>query len=159
GRTRVWCEPRPRPGSAPHSNAPHDVRADSLRANRLLLPLGLTREQREGQGKQLSETITLSSGGSRRLIGSTTSIGPLCKRLLDAQLVEREGRVVLSRACPDHGPFEAVVYGDAERYLEIQRFDKPGEEPLERQTETVAGCPHDCGICPEHAQHTCLGII
>ncbi len=21
------------------------------------------------------------------------------------------------------------------------------------------GCPHDCGICPEHAQHTCLGII
>jgi 7,8-dihydro-6-hydroxymethylpterin dimethyltransferase len=21
------------------------------------------------------------------------------------------------------------------------------------------GCPHDCGICPEHRQHTCLGII
>ncbi|MGH3995784.1 MAG: radical SAM protein, partial [Pseudonocardiaceae bacterium] len=59
----------------------------------------------------------------------------------------------------DHGAFDAVVYGDAERYLEIQRFNKPGEEPLERQTEVERGCPHDCGICPEHAQHTCLGII
>ena len=71
----------------------------------------------------------------------------------------REGKVVLSRSCPDHGAFEAVVYGDAERYAEIQRFDKPGDEPLERQTPAARGCPHDCGICPEHAQHTCLGII
>jgi len=92
-------------------------------------------------------------------LGATQSICPRCKRLLDARLLERDGRVLLSRACPDHGLFEAVVYGDARRYAEIQRFDKPGEEPRERQTETAAGCPHDCGICPEHAQHTCLGII
>lgn len=92
-------------------------------------------------------------------LGQTTSICPRCKRLLDAELLERDRRVVLARTCPEHGRFEAVVYGDAERYLEIQRFDKPGEEPLLRQTESVEGCPHDCGICPEHAQHTCLGII
>jgi hypothetical protein len=61
--------------------------------------------------------------------------------------------------CPEHGLFEAVVYGDVERYLDVQRFNKPGEEPLKRQTERDRGCPHDCGICPEHAQHTCLGII
>ena len=93
------------------------------------------------------------------LLVTTASICPLCKRLLSAELREDDGRVVLSRTCPDHGPFEAVVYGDAERYLEIQRFDKPGEQPLERQTEHDRGCPRDCGICPEHAQHTCLGII
>ncbi len=92
-------------------------------------------------------------------LAPTSSICPECKRLLAAELLERDGRVVLSRACPDHGLFEAVVYGDAERYLEIQRFNKPGEQPLERQTESERGCPHDCGICPEHAQHTCLGII
>jgi 7,8-dihydro-6-hydroxymethylpterin dimethyltransferase len=93
------------------------------------------------------------------LLGTTASICPLCKRLLSAELREHDGRVVLSRTCPDHGPFEAVVYGDAERYLEIQRFNKPGEQPLERQTGHDRGCPDDCGICPEHAQHTCLGII
>jgi 7,8-dihydro-6-hydroxymethylpterin dimethyltransferase len=93
------------------------------------------------------------------LLRSTTSICPRCKRVLEAELLERDGRVVLSRRCPDHGRFDAVVYGDARRYLEIERFNKPGEEPLERQTESVRGCPHDCGICPAHAQHTCLGII
>ena len=54
---------------------------------------------------------------------------------------------------------EAVVYCDAERYVEIQPYNKPGELPLRLQTEAVEGCPRDCGICPEHKQHTCLGII
>jgi uncharacterized radical SAM superfamily Fe-S cluster-containing enzyme len=94
-----------------------------------------------------------------RVLARTESICPRCRAVLDAELVVRGGRVVLTRSCPDHGEFAAVVYGDAERYLEIQRFDKPGESPLERQTEVIRGCPHDCGICPEHAQHTCLGII
>jgi 7,8-dihydro-6-hydroxymethylpterin dimethyltransferase len=107
----------------------------------------------------MSEAVTVTQGNGKPPLGSTTSICPRCKRLLDAQLLDRDGRVVLSRVCPDHGPFEAVVYGDAERYLEVQRFNKPGEQPLERQTESVRGCPHDCGICPEHAQHTCLGVI
>ncbi len=89
----------------------------------------------------------------------TKSICPRCRQVLDAELSAVDGRVILSRVCPDHGLFAAVVYGDAERFVEIQRFDKPGEEPLERQTESLRGCPHDCGICPEHTQHTCLGII
>jgi 7,8-dihydro-6-hydroxymethylpterin dimethyltransferase len=92
-------------------------------------------------------------------LARTQSICPRCRRSLDAELYVRDGKVILSRTCPEHGKFEAVVYGDAERYLEIQRFNKPGESPLERQTEVERGCPHDCGICPEHAQHTCLGII
>jgi len=92
-------------------------------------------------------------------LGRTESICPRCRRVLDAELIERDGKVVLARNCPEHGRIEAVVYGDATRYLEIQRFDKPGEAPLERQTEVERGCPHDCGICPEHRQHTCLGII
>jgi hypothetical protein len=91
--------------------------------------------------------------------GPTTSICPECKLSLPAEVLERDGRVLLCRTCPEHGRFEAVVYGDAARYAEIQRYNKPGEAPLERQTALDAGCPHDCGICPEHKQHTCLGII
>jgi 7,8-dihydro-6-hydroxymethylpterin dimethyltransferase len=92
-------------------------------------------------------------------LGRTTSICPRCRRVLDAELIERDGKVVLARTCPEHGRIEAVVYGDATRYQAIQRFDKPGDRPLERQTPVARGCPHDCGICPEHRQHTCLGII
>ncbi|MGB2851953.1 MAG: radical SAM protein, partial [Solirubrobacterales bacterium] len=91
--------------------------------------------------------------------GPTTSICPECKVSLAAEVVERDGRVLITRECPEHGRFDAVVYGDAERYSAIQKYNKPGEEPLQRQTEVDHGCPHDCGICPEHIQHTCLGII
>lgn len=100
-----------------------------------------------------------TSGEAEQPIATTQSICPHCGVVLDAVLVGRDGRVVLCRECPVHGRIEAVVYGDAARYVEIQRFNKPGESPLARQTETSAGCPHDCGICPEHRQHTCLGII
>ena len=94
------------------------------------------------------------------VIAETQSICPRCRiEVLDAELIERDGRVVLTRTCPEHGECSAVVYGDAARYAQIQRFAKPGESPRERQTDVVDGCPHDCGICPDHAQHTCLGII
>lgn len=28
-----------------------------------------------------------------------------------------------------------------------------------RRVGALQGCPHDCGLCPDHQQHTCLGII
>jgi 7,8-dihydro-6-hydroxymethylpterin dimethyltransferase len=89
----------------------------------------------------------------------TRSICPVCRRDVEAEVVAREGRVYLRKRCADHGAFEALVYGDAERYVEIQRYNKPGDRPLRLQTEVVDGCPWDCGICPEHKQHSCLGII
>jgi uncharacterized radical SAM superfamily Fe-S cluster-containing enzyme len=112
--------------------------------------------EREGTVGDVASAETISGD---RPLDRTRSICPRCRTVLDATLVVREGRVVLSRECPVHGRIEAVVYGDAERYREIQRFNKPGESPLALQTEVSEGCPHDCGICPEHRQHTCLGII
>jgi tetraether lipid synthase len=107
----------------------------------------------------VSRTGQRPTAGVHMGLGATRSLCPECRRVVDAELLVRDGKVLLSRECAEHGVFEAVVYGDAERYLEIQRFNKPGDEPVERQTEVLRGCPHDCGICPEHAQHTCLGII
>src|SRR5262249_28721108 len=53
----------------------------------------------------------------------------------------------------------ALVYSDADLYMAQQRFNKPGTIPLEFQTEVAESCPLDCGLCPEHKQHACLGII
>jgi uncharacterized radical SAM superfamily Fe-S cluster-containing enzyme len=92
------------------------------------------------------------------LLELTRSICPLCKRVTDAEVSAREGRVILRKRCPAHGEFEAHVYSDADAYVAHQRF-KPGTIPLALQTDTHDGCPLDCGICPAHKQHTCLGII
>src|SRR5262245_28695001 len=89
----------------------------------------------------------------------TKSICPVCKTVIDAEVNVRKNRVILRKRCPGHGLFEPLVYSDAELYLAQQRFNKPGTIPLEFQTEVRDGCPSDCGLCPEHKQHACLGII
>jgi len=89
----------------------------------------------------------------------TRSICPICRRTIDAQIVIRNSQVYMRKRCPDHGPFEALVYADAELYTSSSRFNKPGTIPLEFATEVKHGCPRDCGLCPDHQQHACLGII
>ena len=89
----------------------------------------------------------------------TRSICPVCKVVIDAQVNIRGDKVYLRKRCREHGEFEALVYGDAQMYLDSARFNKPGTIPLTFQTEVRDGCPSDCGLCPEHKQHACLGII
>ena len=89
----------------------------------------------------------------------TKSICPVCKRVIDAEVNVRAGRVIMRKRCPEHGPFEALIYSDADLYMSQLRFNKPGTLPLEFQTEVKDGCPLDCGLCPEHKQHSCLGLI
>ena len=43
----------------------------------------------------------------------TRSICPDCRRVIDAQVVLRDGKVYMRKRCPQCGPFEALVYGDA----------------------------------------------
>lgn len=89
----------------------------------------------------------------------TRTICPVCRRVVDGHILIRAGKVYLRRRCPEHGPFEALVYGDAELYTNSSRFNKPGTIPVEFHSAVSRGCPHDCGLCPDHQQHTCLGII
>ena len=89
----------------------------------------------------------------------TRSICPNCRKVIDAQIVLRNNKVYMRKRCSECGPFEALVYGDAEAYTALAKFNKPGTIPLAYGAEVRQGCPHDCGLCPDHQQHACLGII
>src|SRR5919199_6957652 len=89
----------------------------------------------------------------------TRSICPECRRVIDAQVLLRDSKVYLRKRCPEHGRFEALVYADAQTYISQARFNKPGTIPLAYTSHVEQGCPHDCGLCPDHQQHSCLGII
>ncbi len=89
----------------------------------------------------------------------TNSVCPVCKVVIDAEVNIRDQQVFLRKRCRDHGPFEALLYSDAELYMRSIRFNKPGTIPLATQTEVVDGCPLDCGLCPDHKQHACLGVL
>ena len=65
----------------------------------------------------------------------------------------------MRKPCPAHGMFESLIYGDARAYTSSSRFNKPGTIPVGFSSEVAVGCPHDCGLCVDHHQHACLGII
>jgi uncharacterized radical SAM superfamily Fe-S cluster-containing enzyme len=54
-----------------------------------------------------------------------------CKRVIDAEIHLRDGRVIMRKRCSDHGWFLAPVSPDVEGYLDLQRFNKPGTIPLD----------------------------
>ena len=89
----------------------------------------------------------------------TRSLCPTCRQVIDAQILLRDNKVYMRKRCLEHGVFEALVYGDAQAYTASARFNKPGTIPLQYSTAVEHGCPHDCGLCPDHQQHACVGII
>lgn len=89
----------------------------------------------------------------------TRSLCPTCRQVIDAQVYLRDQKVYLRKRCPEHGVFEALIFGDARLYAEIARFNKPGRLPAQFGTQVREGCPYDCGLCTDHQQHACLGVI
>jgi len=79
--------------------------------------------------------------------------------VVDAQVLIRDGAVYLRKNCKQHGWHEALVSSDADWYLNSLKYNKPGAIPLKFATNVALGCALDCGLCPEHQQHTCIGII
>jgi uncharacterized radical SAM superfamily Fe-S cluster-containing enzyme len=89
----------------------------------------------------------------------TRSLCSECGQVIDAQVLIRDNAVYLRKRCPHHGWQEALVSSDAGWYLGALKYNKPGAIPYDFATPTEQGCPHDCGLCPEHQQHTCVGLI
>ncbi len=84
----------------------------------------------------------------------TRSICPQCRKVIDAKILLRDNKVYMAKRCPACGPFEALVYGDAEMYTAFAKYNKPGTIPLAFGTEIKDGCPLDCGLCPsQRAYH------
>ena len=79
--------------------------------------------------------------------------------MIDAQILLRDDKVFMKKRCPEHGLFEALVYADAKAYTSAAKLNKPGTIPLQYTTTIEHGCPHDCGLCPDHQKHACVGII
>jgi uncharacterized radical SAM superfamily Fe-S cluster-containing enzyme len=91
--------------------------------------------------------------------GQTTSLCEECLKLVPAKIIFEDGRVYYFKKCPEHGEQQTLISTDIAYFKKCKEFFKAPDEPFFRQTETIRGCPHDCGLCPDHEQHTCLALI
>ena len=92
-------------------------------------------------------------------LGMTQSLCPECLALVPAKIIERRGRVYFRKHCPAHGTREDFVCSDVNEYDRLE-FSVPGKVPRQvGVTGPLRGCPYDCGLCTEHEQHTCVGLV
>ncbi|MBQ3059924.1 MAG: radical SAM protein [Desulfovibrio sp.] len=96
------------------------------------------------------------------LEGRTQSLCPVCLRLVDAAYMRTGNTVSLHKTCPEHGAFCVPIWNEKEgmpRFGTWRQRARIPAYPTHPATEIQEGCPFDCGLCPEHAQHTCTGLI
>ena len=92
--------------------------------------------------------------------GQTTSLCETCLEPVPAKIIiEDDERVYYLKRCRDHGMQKTLISDDIHYWRQQKLWIKPGDRPLVAQTRTEAGCPFDCGLCPDHEQHSCLAII
>ena len=91
--------------------------------------------------------------------GRTKSVCPVCLRVLEAQKTVGEHGIYLSKTCPEHGAFSALIWeGSIKEYFrwngESSAIDPPvnGKEPQR-------GCPNDCGLCSAHLRKGCCMLL
>ena len=91
-------------------------------------------------------------------LGMTQSLCPECLALVPAKIITKGSRVYFRKRCPTHGVREDFVCSDVSQYDQMQ-YSLPGKVPPQYGVEPDKGCPFDCGLCTEHEQHTCVGLV
>lgn len=89
----------------------------------------------------------------------TNSICSQCLRKTEAKVIIEEGRVYLWKHCPRHGREKVLISTDVDYYKRCREFLKPAEMPQVWNRPIRYGCPYDCGLCPDHEQHSCLTLV
>lgn len=91
---------------------------------------------------------------------TTTSVCGACLRVVEAKIVIKDEQVYMDKWCPAHGTERVLIADDADYYrLCREVYIKPPELPQQFNTRMQYGCPYDCGLCPDHMQHSCLTLI
>jgi uncharacterized radical SAM superfamily Fe-S cluster-containing enzyme len=89
-----------------------------------------------------------------------TSLCEHCLRRVEGKLVIQNDRVWLHKWCREHGQSKVLIATDVDYWRSSREtYIKPPEMPLRFNTEMEWGCPYDCGLCPDHMQHSCLTIV
>lgn len=89
----------------------------------------------------------------------TLSLCNDCLDRVEAKVIFQDEKVWMIKRCPAHGAQRDLIATDIEYYKKCRDFLKPGDLPRRFNTPTLYGCPYDCGLCPDHEQHSCLTLL
>ena len=88
----------------------------------------------------------------------TNSLCNECLKVIPAKIIFKDNKVYILKQCIKHGIQLELLEHDVEYYKHKRDYDKAGTI-TETQTVVKNGCPYDCGLCPNHDQHSCINLI
>lgn len=88
----------------------------------------------------------------------TKTICSKCEQLIDGKIIYNEKGVFILKNCPKCGEHIELLEQDFSYHIQKYRYNKQGTKAI-AQTKIEKGCPYDCGLCVNHDQHTCIGLI
>lgn len=88
----------------------------------------------------------------------TRTVCSKCEKVIDGKIVYNKSGVYILKNCPNCEEHFELLEQDSKYHLQKFRYDKPGTKST-TQTQVNNGCPYDCGLCENHDQHTCIGLI
>ncbi len=92
-------------------------------------------------------------------IKKTKSLCPECLDIVDADVYEDQGKIMIKKECKIHGKFENTYWSSSEKYYIASDYDYTGKGVNNPRTTVEGDCPSNCGLCSEHESHTILGLI
>lgn len=96
---------------------------------------------------------------TERVLSTTESLCPVCLQRIAAARIAEGDAVYLRKTCREHGDFKTIIWRGIESYAAWGgECRTPGRPPVCGST-VQRGCPFDCGLCPEHRQHTCCVVL
>ena len=87
------------------------------------------------------------------------SLCPECKKIITAEILEENGKVIMKKECKEHGPFIDIIYSDVNLYLRNERLTFEDAKGIQNPISEGKLCPMDCGLCSQHKSYSCLTNI
>jgi len=94
----------------------------------------------------------------KQILGVTESLCPICLKRITAERIQVGEQIYLDKTCGDHGTFRTIIWRGKPSYESWSVIKLPSRPPV-CATTVNQGCPFDCGLCPEHRQHTCCVLL
>jgi len=97
--------------------------------------------------------------GETTRLSTTESVCPVCLERIPAERIAENDAVYLRKACSKHGVFKTLIWRGVASYRTWGGEARKPSTPPVCGAKVTKGCPFDCGLCPDHRQHTCCVVL
>lgn len=88
----------------------------------------------------------------------TKSICPVCQKKIEAELTEKDGKILITKTCKEHGTFSATHWQSPSIFKFAESYDFFKYFGDANSPKNPDGCPYIC-FCENHASDTVIGVI